>query len=100
MNRERRRLSRTPTNLPLELYDRKGRVIVGEGRFTNLSQEGGLMETPTPVHARAVRVHLGAGKSAALEIAARIVWSRRKARGFAYGVRFSQAVPPPAQSLC
>src|SRR5690348_16947623 len=100
MLRDRRHAVRAISHVPLDLYDLKGRMVVGEGRFLNLSATGALMESPKPLKRRStVRLHVMSGKSAALQVAGRVIWSRRVRRGFTYGIRFLRSTPP-APALC
>ena len=46
MNRkERRRDPRSNSRVPLDLYDAKGRMIIGEARFINVSLTGSMLES-------------------------------------------------------
>ena len=97
MSKERRQEPRTPSTVPLEIYDPKGRMIVGEGRFLNLSTVGGLMESPKPLKAKSsIRLHMVSAGKSALEIIGQVVWARRQDSGFTYGIRFSHRDPSPA----
>ena len=97
ISKERRQEPRTTSTVPLDIYDSKGRGVVGEGRFLNLSTEGGLMESPKPLKAKtAVRLHMVPAGKTALEIIGKVVWARKKASGFMYGIRFSNREPSPA----
>ena len=94
MSIERRQEERASSAVPLEIYDSKGKMIVGEGRFLNLSTSGGMMESQKPLKPRtAVRLHLVPSGKTALEIIGKIVWARKKDAGFTYGVRFSDREP-------
>ena len=42
---ERRRAPRSLSKVPLEIYDSKGQMVVGEGRFLNLSVTGAMMKS-------------------------------------------------------
>jgi len=98
MSKERRHAARTASTVPLEIYDSKGRMVVGEGRFLNLSTSGGLMESPHTLKARSsVRLHMVPAGKSALEIIGKVVWARKKQSGFTYGIRFSPRQPsaPP-----
>ena len=100
LNRDRRHTLRALSQVPLDLYDLKGRMVVGEGKFINLSETGALVESPKPLKKRAtVRLHVMSGKSAALQVAGRVIWARRLRRGFAYGIQFLRSTPP-APALC
>ena len=97
MIKERRQALRTPSAVPLEIYDPKGRMVVGEGRFLNLSETGGLMESPKPLKTKSsVRLHMVSAGKSALEILGHIVWSRKQESGFTYGIRFSNREPSQA----
>jgi len=94
MSKERRQALRTPSSVPLEIYDPKGRMVVGEGRFLNLSTIGGLMESPKPLKPKtSIRLHMVSAGKSALELLARVVWARKNNSGFTYGIRFSQREP-------
>jgi hypothetical protein len=94
MSKERRQAARTPSSVPLEIYDPKGHAVVGEGRFLNLSTIGGLMESPKPLKAHSsIRLHMIAAGKSALELLAEVVWVRKNDSGFTYGIRFSQRNP-------
>ena len=98
MSKERRQALRTVSSVPLEIYDTKGRMVVGEGRFVNLSTIGGLMESPKPLKAKAaVRLHMVPAGKSALEILGRVVWARKSDSGFTYGIRFSNREPSALQ---
>ena len=97
MSKERRQALRTSSTVPLEIYDPKGRMVVGEGRFLNLSETGGLIESPTPLKTKSsVRLHMVSAGKSALEILGHVVWSRKQESGFTYGIRFSPREPSPA----
>lgn len=94
VTKERRKAPRSSSNVPLDIYDPKGRMVVGEGRFINLSTTGGLLESPTPLKTRrSVRLHVAPVKKSALEIIGRVVWARKEDTGFQYGVRFTSREP-------
>jgi len=97
MSKERRQAVRTLSSVPLEIYDPKGRMVVGEGRFLNLSTSGGMIESPKPLKARsAVRLHMVPASNTALEIIGKVIWARKNDAGFTYGIRFSPREPTPA----
>jgi hypothetical protein len=96
-NKERRKVMRTPSNLPLDICDLKGRMVVGEGRFLNLSTLGGLMESRKPLKPKSpVRLQIVSAGKSALDIAGRVVWAKKKAPGFMYGIRFNSDTAIPA----
>lgn len=92
-SKERRKVVRAHADLPLDIYDPKGRMIVGEGRFVNLSTIGGMMESKKPLkpHA-AIRLQLVPAGKTALELKGRVVWTRKKAPGFLYGIEFNDRI--------
>src|SRR5262245_8288659 len=88
--KERRKEPRTKANLPLDIYDPKGRMVVGEGRFTNLSTTGGRMLSRKALKARsAVRLHVVPAGKSALELIGKVIWTRKKTAEFEYGIRFN-----------
>ena len=92
--KERRKAARTSSNVALDIYDSRGRMVVAEGRFLNLSTTGGLLESLKPLKPRSsVRIHMAPAKKSALEIVGRIVWARKNQIGFKYGVRFIPRKP-------
>ncbi len=96
--KERRKAPRTHSNLPLDIYDPKGRMVVGEGRFINLSTSGGRMLSRKPLKARAaVRLHVVPAGKSALELIGRVVWARKKTAEFEYGISFKSdtRIPQP-----
>jgi hypothetical protein len=94
--KDRRKAPRTKSNLPLDIYDKEGRVVVGEGRLVNLSTSGGLMVSRKPLKARsAVRLHVIPAGKPALELTGKVVWARRKTAEFEYGIRFNADSPTP-----
>ena len=93
-HKERRRAPRTKSSVPLELYDPKGRMVVGEGRFVNLSEQGALILSRKPLQkSQAVRLHILAGGKPTLELAGKLIWARKKPREYAYGIKFSAKAP-------
>jgi hypothetical protein len=98
MSRERRQDARIQSKVPLDLYDLKGRMVVGEAQCVNMSQTGAQLKSRTPLKRQAkVRLHVAAGKTSPLQLAGKVVWSKRLARGFAYGIEFLRSwTPKPA----
>jgi len=89
--KNRRKSLRSPSRVPLDLYDLKGRAVVGEGRLVNMSETGAQIESRHLLkQSSRVRVQLPAGAQALLDLAARVVWAKRKPRGFSYGLAFSR----------
>ena len=88
--KERRKAARMNSDLPLDIYDPKGRMVVGEGRFINLSTNGGLMVSRKPLKTHtAVRLHVVPSGKSALELIGKVVWARKKTAEFEYGIRFN-----------
>jgi hypothetical protein len=97
--KERRQAPRTASNIPLDLYDAEGRVIVGEGRFLNLSTIGGQLESPKPLQLDehlCLRVQ-SSGRSP-LELAGRVIWARKNNSQFTYGIQFDEAAASRSSS--
>ena len=93
--KNRRRMLRSLSRVPLDLYDPKGRMIVGEGQFRNMSETGGLLESRKPLKPRAkIRLHIDAGKASPLQMAGKVVWAKRHARRFTYGIEFLRVWTP------
>ncbi len=92
MEKERRQAPRTASSLPADLYDPKGRMVIGEGRFVNMSEHGALMESAKPLRPKqTVRLRVESAGRTALELTGRVVWARRKRPGFAYGIAFAES---------
>ncbi len=101
MSRERRNEARTHSKIPLDLYDLKGRMVVGEAECINLSETGAQFQSRMPLKKQAkVRMHVASGgKTSPLELAGKVVWTKRKPRGFTYGVEFLRSwTPKPASN--
>ena len=88
--KERRRAARTYSNVPLDLYDPVDRVVIGEGKFVNVSLTGSLLESRQPLPVRK-NIHLQVQSPGTFEVAGRIMWRKKKAGTFTYGVRFEPA---------
>lgn len=88
--KERRQSVRSPSTLEADLYDPKGRMVIGEGHFVNMSEQGALLESAKPLRPRqTVRLHVQTAGRTALEITGRVIWARKKRPGFAYGIAFA-----------
>jgi len=87
--KERRRSVRTVSNVPIDLYDRKGQMIIGEGRFINISLSGSMLESrqELPLH-KSIRLQLQSPAKAPMDFTGRIVWRKKNSFQFTYGVRF------------
>lgn len=86
---ERRRSVRTHSNVPLDLYHPKHPVVIGQARLVNVSTTGTQMESRFPLQLRqTIRMQVQAPAKNPFEIAGQIIWRKKKAAGFAYGVEF------------
>jgi len=73
-------------------------MVVGEGRFINLSTSGGRMISRKALKARsAIRLHVVPAGKSALELIGKVIWARKKTAEFEYGIRFSAdtQIPQP-----
>lgn len=87
--KERRRMPRTHSNVYLDLYDSKGQAIIGEGRFVNVSMNGSQLESRQPLQLHQhIRLQVQTPGTSAFEFAGEIIWRKKKASLFNYGVRF------------
>jgi hypothetical protein len=94
--KDRRKAVRAKSNLPLDIYDTKGKVVVGEGRFVDFSTLGGRIVSRKPLKARsAIRLHVIPDGKPALELTGKVVWTRKKTAEFEYGIRFNADRPTP-----
>src|SRR5262245_5913019 len=106
MNRKnRRRAARSFSNVPLDVYDPAGRMIIGEGRFVNVSMTGSLLESCLSLNSHQhIPLHVKTPGTSAFEFAGRVVWRKKKAGGFNYGIAFEPIsaahflAKPPAYS--
>src|SRR5437879_2147309 len=89
MRQERRESPRTPSNAPLDLYDAKGRMIIGEGHFINVSERGAMVQSQKPLQPKKkIQLHVASARESPLQIQGRVVWTRKQRSGFTYGIRF------------
>jgi hypothetical protein len=89
--KERRRATRTYSNVPLDLYDAAGRVIIGEGRFINVSMTGSLMQSRRAIPLRQrIRLQVQSPAQSPFEFAGRVVWRKKTQDSFTYGIRFER----------
>ena len=96
ISKERRKEVRSKSTIPFDIYDTKGKMVVGEGHFINLSTSGGLMVSRKPLKAHeAIRLHVSTAGKAALELLGKVVWARKKTAEFEYGIRFKPDSPTP-----
>ena len=89
MRKERRRAPRTYSSVPLDLYDPHGQVMIGEGRFVNVSLSGSMLESRQSLHLhQPIRLQVQAPSKSPLEFVGRVVWRKKKAAAFNYGIQF------------
>lgn len=97
MDKERRRAPRISSTVEADLYDPQGHAVIGEGHFVNLSETGAQLESSKELRVRqTVRLHLQAAGHTALELTGKVVWSRKRRPGFAYGISFARRAAPKA----
>jgi hypothetical protein len=85
--KERRQTARTYSNVPLDLFDPIDNVVIGEGKFVNVSLTGSLLESRQPLPVRK-NIHLQVQSPGTFGVAGRIIWRKKKAGTFTYGIRF------------
>lgn len=89
--KERRQTPRTLSNVPLDLYDAEGRMIVGEGRFLNLSTTGAQLESPKPLQVdEHLRLRVQSAGRSPLDLSGRVIWARKDDSQFTYGIQFDE----------
>lgn len=89
MIKERRRSPRTYSNVPLDLYDAQGRMIIGEGRFVNISLSGSLLESRQPLQVKqTIRLQAQNPGKSPFDVAGKIVWRKKIDETFNYGIQF------------
>ena len=89
IRKERRRSPRTTSNVPIDLYDTGGRMLIGEGRFVNISMTGSMLESRQSLHLRQpVRLQVQAPAKSPMEFSGRVIWRKKKSARFTYGIRF------------
>ena len=89
--KERRQMQRNASNITLDLYDPEGRMIVGEGRFINLSTIGAQMESRKPLHLdEHLRLRVQSAGRSPLELSGRVIWARKNNAQFTYGIQFDE----------
>ena len=90
--KERRRAPRTFSNVPLDLYDAAGKVIIGEGHFVNVSLTGSQLESrQTLPLRRPIRLQVQTPAKRPMQFAGKVVWRKKIADAFSYGIRFMPA---------
>jgi hypothetical protein len=94
--KERRNRPRTVANIPLDLYDPEGRMVVGEGRFINLSTIGGQLESAKPLQPNEhLRLRVQSVGRSPLELSGKIIWARKSSSRFTYGIQFDEETASP-----
>jgi len=87
--KERRRSLRTRSSVPLDVLDPKYHVLIGEARFVNVSQTGSLVESRLPLQLhQTICLQVQAPAKNPFEFAGRVVWRRKKASLYNYGIQF------------
>lgn len=87
--KERRKVPRSHSSLPLDIYDAKGRAVLAEGQCVDLSTMGVRLISRKPFKRNsAIRLHLVPSAKPVLDIVGKVIWSRKVSPGFEYGVRF------------
>ena len=87
--KERRQTPRMSSDLVLEVYNPDGQLVAGVGRLLDLSAQGGRFETVLRLSlGQTVRAHLRLDSEKALEVQARVIWTRAKGPVSLYGVQF------------
>ncbi len=88
--KERRKAPRSPSRVPLDIYNAKGRAMVGDGRCVDLSVLGARIASKKPLKAKStIRLRLAPLDKPIFTIAGKVIWMRKKAPGFEYGICFS-----------
>ncbi len=88
--KERRRAPRSPSTVPLDICDAKGHAVVGEGHCIDMSVLGVRISSKKLLKPKsAVVLYLTPADKPVLELAGRVVWSRKTTNKFQYGVRFT-----------
>ncbi|OGR93372.1 MAG: hypothetical protein A2992_06205 [Elusimicrobia bacterium RIFCSPLOWO2_01_FULL_59_12] len=89
IRKERRRALRTHSSVPLDLYDPRSHVLIGEGRFVNVSLTGSLLESRLPLALRqSIHLQVQAPGKSPFEFSGRVVWRKKRASLFSYGIQF------------
>lgn len=87
--KERRRSPRTASRVPLDVYDAEGKMIIGEGHFVNVSRTGSQMESRQSLPLRRpIRLQVQSPTKSPMTFAGRVVWRKKLARAFSYGIQF------------
>jgi PilZ domain len=93
MDKDRRRALRTASQIPVDLYDAKGKAITAEGQFINVSTTGAMIETPKPLKVKdRLRLRFQPGKEPLFDVNGSVVWVVKKRRSFQCGVQFAPGV--------
>ena len=86
---DKRRAARSKHDSVLELYDEGGHFITGTGRLVNFSKVGICFSTTQALgKGERLRARLRLLREGALEVAAHIVWIRKKPNTILYGLAF------------
>lgn len=89
-DKERRQAPRAVSRITVDLYDSKGKAVVAEGKCVNLSENGALLESPTPFKVKErIKLRYQPGKVPVIDVEGRIVWASAYRRSFRYGIKFA-----------
>ncbi|OGR90567.1 MAG: hypothetical protein A2992_10520 [Elusimicrobia bacterium RIFCSPLOWO2_01_FULL_59_12] len=87
---ERRRATRSRSDLVIELYEPEGRLVVGVGRLRDLSSLGFRFEGTLRLQVGEMyRARVRLQKNLLLEVPIKVAWVRGKGLEHAYGMEFS-----------
>jgi len=87
--KEKRRARRVKHDSVLEIFDKGGHLVAGVGRLVNFSAVGACFSTTQILtKGEKLRARLRLLKEGPLEVAARVVWSRKKPNSILYGIEF------------
>lgn len=86
---DKRRAVRSKHDSVIEIYDTEGRFIKGTGRLVNFSKVGICFSSTHPLAlGEPLRARLRLLREGALEISARVVWTKKRPAGMLYGLAF------------
>ena len=90
-SKEKRRAPRARHDSVLEVFDEGGHFIAGVGRLVNFSKVGACFSS-TQILAKGekLRARLRLLKEGKLEVAARVVWMKKKTNANLYGIAFDK----------
>lgn len=90
-SRENRRAPRHRHDSVLEIFDDSGHLIMGIGRLVNFSNVGACFSaTKMFTKGQKLQARLRLLKEGRIEVAARVVWVRRRTNSILYGIEFEK----------